>query len=361
MTLSVVGERTIRRSTQIPHDAPGAGQRAEQKQQAIALFNKLQAEMVLRKHDVGPKAAVTLHKYLDWYEEHVSAQKRSAAAYEATVFRRLRLDFDKHALLTELTLNRIIEWRSQRLKTVRGNASKGATDTVKPNTVNRQVDVISHVLASAVPRYLPENPIAGLKPLKAEAIEAITLSRADEAKLLAVLEPADQAIIVAALDSLVRAGDLVELRWAQDHGKYLTILNPKGGTSYKTPVSSRLRTLLDALPKTSAYIFEHRRQAKTEALRVNSLKQMLEYACTRAGVPYGRGTGITFHGLRHTGATRMIDAGVNVRLVQSVGGWKSLRMLTRYLHPTDEAAAAAVEAIGRGVDFTPVSRTRKTA
>lgn len=361
MVLSAPGQRLRRESTKIPHHAPGAGQRAELKKSAEAVYAKQQAEMVLHAHQLGPKTTITLHKYLDWYETHVSAQKRRAGDYEGTVFRRLKLDFDKTLLLAELTRERIIEWRTQRLATVRGNAKKGVQECVKPATVNRQIDVLSHVLTSAVPTYLDANPIAGLKHLKAESVEALTLSREDEATLLAVLPAADQAIVVAALDSLVRAGDLVELKWAQDHGAYLTILNPKGGTPYKTPVSSRLRLLLDALPRSGAYVFAHRRKAKTETLRANALKQLLEDGCRRAGVVYGRGRGITFHGLRHTGATRMIRAGVNIRTVQAIGGWASLRMLTRYLHPDDEASAAAVEAIGRGVAFTPGAQTKKTA
>jgi hypothetical protein len=36
---------------------------------------------------------------------------------------------------------------------------------------------------------------------------------------------------------------------AQDHGTYITVLNPKAGTGYKVPVSKRLRVALDALPK----------------------------------------------------------------------------------------------------------------
>ena len=55
--------------------------------------------------------------------------------------------------------------------------------------------------------------------------------------------------------------------------------------------------------------------------------------------------GITFHSLRHTGASRMVDGGVDLRTVQEIGGWSSLRMVERYSHPTPKAKRAAVERI----------------
>lgn len=130
-------------------------------------------------------------------------------------------------------------------------------------------------------------------------------------------------------------------------------LNPKAGDSRKVPVSSRLRERLDALRKATkgkGHIFAHRRRGKDARTWSNSAKQMLEDACRRAGIRYGRRKqGITFHGLRHTGATRMIEAGISLRVVQAIGGWSDLRLLTRYTHPGEQAMRDAVEAVSRVV------------
>jgi integrase len=55
-----------------------------------------------------------------------------------------------------------------------------------------------------------------------------------------------------------------------------------------------------------------------------------------------------FHCLRHTGASRMLAAGVDVKTVMEIGGWKNLAVMQRYLHPTDERKREAVNAIGKG-------------
>jgi integrase len=73
---------------------------------------------------------------------------------------------------------------------------------------------------------------------------------------------------------------------------------------------------------------------------------MFRALCDRANVPAGRKAGgITFHSLRHTGATRATRH-VKLTVVQRLGGWKSLKQLTRYDHPDDAEIVRAVEAIG---------------
>jgi len=44
------------------------------------------------------------------------------------------------------------------------------------------------------------------------------------------------------------------------------------------------------------------------------------------------GVDITFHELRHTWATRMLEAGVPEAIVAELGGWTSTRMLKTYSH-----------------------------
>ena len=71
-------------------------------------------------------------------------------------------------------------------------------------------------------------------------------------------------------------------------------------------------------------------------------EDVIEWRTRRSG-------GVTFHCLRHTGASRMlVEGGVDLETVRQIGGWSSYRMLQRYVHPTDAARRAAVEAIGNG-------------
>ena len=51
--------------------------------------------------------------------------------------------------------------------------------------------------------------------------------------------------------------------------------------------------------------------------------------------------------MRHTGASSMLADGISVRVVQEIGGWRSLRMLERYTHPTDAETRRAVASASR--------------
>src|SRR5437660_11341668 len=55
--------------------------------------------------------------------------------------------------------------------------------------------------------------------------------------------------------------------------------------------------------------------------------------------------GVMHHGLRNTGASAMVAAGISLRVVQDIGGWSTLRMLERYAHPSGTEMARAVRVL----------------
>lgn len=332
------GGKRVQKSTKIRHNASTPTLRREAKRLAQNVEHEEHLRLAKRLHgEPEPKPACSFREFSIWYEKHITAHHRGHVR-EVEILENLRKHFGRMPL-SEVSRDSVREWITAR------------RDTVRASTVNRELDVLKHLLAAAVPKYLDVSPISDLKRLRVEKRSMVVLSPADETKLYAELELKDQAVVIAALDTLARAGELLALRWQDDHGTYLTILNPKAGDSRKVPVSKRLRAALDPMKKAArgkGYIFAHRRVGKDARTWSNSLKQMLEDGCRRAKITYGReADGITFHGLRHTGATRMIEGGVSLRIVQAIGGWSDLRMLTRYTHPSDDAMRAAVELVSR--------------
>src|SRR5215470_3307639 len=55
--------------------------------------------------------------------------------------------------------------------------------------------------------------------------------------------------------------------------------------------------------------------------------------------------GVTWHTLRHTFASRLVAAGVDLRTVQELGGWRTLTMVQRYARLYPGHLAATVEKI----------------
>lgn len=264
------------------------------------------------------RTRVTFRLYAAWYLEHITPTKRTAAREASAIghlvafLGRTPVDLIDQTLVREyLTARRAV---------------------VKPATVNRELDVLKSMLTSAVPKYLASNPLQGMRRLRAPSAPPRILTHAEERQLLAVLDPPDQALLIGALDTLLRLADLIGLKWAQDHGAYLSIPDPKT-EPYRVPVSTRLRTALDALERQGDYVFHHL-AIRTGRPRANNATYRFAAACKAAGVPYGRPDGMTWHGLRHTGATRAIDAGASLRDLMALGGWRDIKSVLRYTRPT---------------------------
>ncbi len=267
----------------------------------------------------------TFRAHRAWYAEHVSPQKRGTTR-ELSMLKQLGAILDSDALV-DLDPQRVREWRTTRLK------------TVAASTVRREEAILKHLLTTAVPKYLERNVLAGMPRLRPAPTDTRILTRDEEDRLLAPLTGAARALVVLALDTLLRAGNAAALTRRQDHQAFLfsdTKVDP-----IKIPISRRLRTALDALPPGSGD-----RYFPQYAGQPPAIIRMFAAACAAADIPYGRKLGgVTFHSLRHTGASRMLEHGVDVKTVMRIGGWRNLRVLERYLHPTDAAAVKAVEAI----------------
>lgn len=316
---------------------------------ALDLYHRRMNELAGRVHQLArAKPGTTFASFATWYETHVAAHHRGKVR-ELEIIATLRKTFGPMRL-RDLDQAAVLEWRTARL------------ETVSAGTANRELDVLKAMLAAAVPEYLEESPIAGLARVRPPKREPHVLTPAEERRLLAQLEPPDRAIVICALDTLMRLSDVLNLRRDQDRGTYLLVVDPKV-EPYKVPVSRRLRRALDALEKDGPYYFAHRRGQEKPAHRRSIIKNMLKRACEAANVKYGRPDGITFHGLRHTAATRLVEGGVPLRVVQALGGWRSMRQLERYAHPSEQAQKDAVELISRHSRLTPVAKrkTRKSA
>lgn len=66
-------------------------------------------------------------------------------------------------------------------------------------------------------------------------------------------------------------------------------------------------------------------------------------AFTTATKNAGLGPDVTPHVLRHTFGSRLVMAGVDLRTVQELGGWKQITMVMRYSHLSAEHRVQAVE------------------
>ena len=66
-------------------------------------------------------------------------------------------------------------------------------------------------------------------------------------------------------------------------------------------------------------------------------------ACRRAKL-----SAVAPHVLRRTFASRLAMAGTDLRTIQELGSWRSIKMVERDAHLSDEHKRAAIEGLSRG-------------
>lgn len=222
-----------------------------------------------------------------------------------------------------------------------------------PRTINREVAVLKGMLRDAVPKYLDANPLKGMKMLRAETPQRRLLQPDEEARLLAVGDEQDRALLMLGIDTLMRLGDLLDLKRTDQHGVWLTVRDPKGGHAYEVPLSKRAAAALKALkPVTTdgGYFFAKFRKAANPRDWRSSVRKRLKFLCKEADppVPFGRKKhGVTFHwGTRRTGATRLLVAGRQpVPIVQQLGNWRKPSVLLEIY--TEAQRADLLKAVGQ--------------
>jgi site-specific recombinase XerD len=350
MKVSRPRQASLRKSTGILVAAPTKWQRDEQHQSAEEIFAAQVTRLARGRYDLPiERPTLTFTAFAEWYRTNKLPQHRGQER-DLEMLERLAGFFGRDDLTT-ISRARVEEYLTKRTQ----------IDKKKPGTANREVDLLKAMLAAAVPEYLPSSPIAGMRRLRTAKIKKRFLSVTEEQRLLAELDPRDQALFVASVDSLLRLHNVIDLRRDEDHGTYLEVDTKTG--SHRTPVSKRLRKALDALPvdeRHPEYYFWWRRQAKTQRDQRGAIRTMLKRACERAGIPYGRAiAGITFHtSTRGSGATRMLRKGVDPKTVQEIGHWASLEQMSDYLTTDDKLQRAAVNLIGQCAPGVPRSKRK---
>ena len=78
------------------------------------------------------------------------------------------------------------------------------------------------------------------------------------------------------------------------------------------------------------YLFESERGGK---LTTSTLQKVFDRACTAAGIRKNA----TFHSLRHSFATHLLENGTDIRYVQELLGHSNIRTTQRYTQVTNPA------------------------
>jgi integrase len=195
----------------------------------------------------------------------------------------------------------------------RRHAAKTVTDT----TINRDLEALRHILFWAVDEgLLAANPLSRMRLTPERRKPRSVFGVDEEERLLAGAAAHLRSIIVMAVDTGMRRGELLNQCWEHvDFSRNLLFVSRSktaGGEGREIPFTTRVHELLLAERKEEGLLFTF----KGKPIRV--IKTAWKAAVRRAGIRYRR-----FHDLRHTFNTRLMEAGVMQEVRKALMGHSS--------------------------------------
>ena len=284
----------------------------------------------------------------------------------------VRLETKQMDAITRADVDAVRAWRRTEQKA--GGASRPGVKGGEVG-INRLLSRLRHVFSWAVAEgHLETTPfkrgsvtvvklessVEGARTRRLEA--SVTLPNGkvregEEVRLLKHSAPHLRALIVAALSTGCRLGELLSLQWSQiqrdetDQARRIVLPASKTKTaeSRVIPISSNLRAVLDIrrhAPDGSehaptAYVF-----GNEIGEQVTSIRTAWELTCERAKI-----TGLHFHDLRREFASRLLESRADLHDVQMFLGHAAITTTSRYLQSTPVRLDAAMERLEASGSF----------
>ncbi|MDW7997824.1 MAG: site-specific integrase [Thermodesulfovibrio sp.] len=228
-------------------------------------------------------------------------------------------------------------------------------------TCNRYISILKASLSKAETWNLITEQrlksIRRVRPLRGETKRLKYLSKEEIQRLLSCCDEHLYPIVVVALNTGMRKGEILNLKWQNIDFKNEIILldKTKNDERREIPMNNTLKLLFKKLYS--------QRKLHTDYIFVNpetgrkyvDLKRSFASACRKAGLQDFR-----FHDLRHTFASQLVMSGVDLKTVQELLGHKSLTMTLRYAHLSQAHKKEAVKTLETkiGHSLVTVSNTK---
>jgi site-specific recombinase XerD len=228
-----------------------------------------------------------------------------------------------------------------------------------PASINRYRALVSLIFRLGIENgKVKENPARLVKPRVVNNVRMRWLGVAEELRLRHAIEgryPEHIAELDLALNTGLRLGEMYGLTWENVNmqRRFLTIRRPKNGEMRHVPLNIVAVAALSELRKRSDGTGPIIRNLK--GLPLSDPRHWFEPSLRSARI-----RDFSWHGLRHTFASRLVMEGVDLRTVQELLGHKCIAMTVRYSHLAPAHTLAAVERLVTPAPDSPTDTRTST-
>ncbi len=286
--------------------------------------------------EVGFEKKKVVH-FSDYAEEYlkIKAEKRSIRSIRGYI-KHLKAFFGE-VPLSRITPESVEQYKQKRLKDKVGGKKK-STRTVKGQSVNRELATLKCLFNTArkKKRFRGDNPVSDLGFYPEQARDYV-LNKAEVGRLLDAAGEPLRKIILIALNTGLRKGEILGLRWSQVNAneRVLMFTRTKSAKFLRVPMNPIVEGVLEGIERQGVYVFPGRWGRG----HLVDCKKDFDAARKKAELPE-----LHFHDLRHCAGTYWDQAGASLRTIQELLGHQDPRTTARYIN-TDEQRRKAVEAV----------------
>lgn len=283
----------------------------------------------------------TLGDLIDRYKVDVMPRKSEALRKQQTAqLEWWRKKIGAH-VLADVTPALIAETRDDFARSPVGKKERSA------GSVNRYLAALSHAFTVSVREWgwLDRNPVKSVSRLKEPRGRVRFLSDDERDRLLKACKesahPVLYPLVITALSTGCREGELLSLRWPQvdlDRGVIL-LLNTKNDERRAVPLMGLARDVLKELAKVRRIDDDQVFQ-----ITVSRLRSPWAKALKAAKIDDFR-----FHDLRHSAASYLAMNGASLVEIAHVLGHKTLVMVKRYSHLSEQHTSSIVEKMNKKI------------
>jgi len=205
---------------------------------------------------------------------------------------------------------------------------------VSKTTVNLELSTLKNMLNKSIQwSLIAENPIKSVSKIRGPELRPIEfLTQEEISALLAVATPTYRPIIYTFIKTGLRKNELAHLEWDDINfdKKQIRVINKKDHPTKSRrerfiPMDGKIiEVLLPLKDNRSKYVFA----TKDGSLRANNLIREVKRFARKAGITKN----VTIHMLRHTCASHLVMAGVDLRTVKEILGHADIQTTIRYSH-----------------------------
>jgi integrase len=224
-------------------------------------------------------------------------------------------------------------------------------------TVNRFPDLLSAMFKRAKRLGLVDhNSVVGVQKYREPSGRIVYILEAEERALVEFLPVQLKPHVTIALHTGLRWSEQARLAWRDVDlmADAVQITDTKNSGARIVPLNAAARAAFMELAMSWITTDPGERVFAIDYTTCGTLFRAAVVRAQAALVLEGKSgarlEGFTWHGCRHTFASRLAMAGVDLVTIQRLGGWKTLAMVARYAHLSPAHARAAVERTGGRVE-----------